>query len=54
EEAFFQAVLAAKSNVDNLKVAVQQHQDSLKNTEGRLKELEEMTIEEWKEKTKKK
>jgi len=52
EEEFFQEIIDAKRSVDNVKIAVVQHQDSLKNSQAKLKELEEMTLEEWKKKNK--
>ena len=52
EEEFFQEIIDAKRSVDNVKIAVVQHQDSLKNQEAKLERLEEMTLEEWKKKNK--
>ena len=52
EEEFFQEIIDAKRSVDYVKIAVVQHQDSLKNSQAKLKELEEMTLEEWKKKNK--
>lgn len=52
EEEFFQEIIDAKRSVDNVKIAVVQHQDSLKNQEAKLEKLEEMTLEEWKKKNK--